>query len=303
MLIDESMAVEFLRTYHPDDWISIFVKSYASGRIGQRILPVELAITRRIQDWLRRENESGMNVYVSLNAVAPRQTSRNRAAIRAIRHVFVDADHDGAAILAGISQRRDLPRPSYVLYTSRQRLHVLWRVRRFTADSSEALQRHLAQTLETDGAATSCTQMTRIPGFVNHKSTIPYLVAITMHEAHRVYEPTDFPMPKMPRPLVRSASPRGRGDAVERARRYVATLPPAIAGQHGDVLTFQVCCRLARGFSLSNVEAMTVLNEWNARCVPPWTHRELLDKLKHARRYGREPIGRLAEKRHCVGMP
>jgi hypothetical protein len=27
-------------------------------------------------------------------------------------------------------------------------------------------------------------------------------------------------------------------------------LPPAIAGQHGDVHTFRVCCRLARGFAL-----------------------------------------------------
>ena len=32
-------------------------------------------------------------------------------------------------------------------------------------------------------------------------------------------------------------------------------------------------------------------NCWNARCEPPWSERELLAKLEHARRYGREPIG------------
>ena len=80
-------------------------------------------------------------------------------------------------------------------------------------------------------------------------------------------------------------------DAVERARRYAAVIPPATAGAHGDLHTFRVCCRLVRGFALSDNEAFAVLTEWNARCQPPWSERELLDKLDRARRYGREPIG------------
>jgi hypothetical protein len=59
------------------------------------------------------------------------------------------------------------------------------------------------------------------------------------------------------------------------------------------VQTFRVCCRLARGFALSDAEAMTVLTDWNARCQPPWSNRELVDKLRRARRYGREPVGGL----------
>lgn len=37
------------------------------------------------------------------------------------------------------------------------------------------------------------------------------------------------------------------------------------------------------------------LDEWNARCEPPWSERELTDKVRRARRYGREPIGGLLE--------
>jgi hypothetical protein len=48
---------------------------------------------------------------------------------------------------------------------------------------------------------------------------------------------------------------------------------------------------------LSDDEALTVLREWNARCEPPWSERELKDKLMRARRYGREPIGGLLEER------
>jgi hypothetical protein len=78
---------------------------------------------------------------------------------------------------------------------------------------------------------------------------------------------------------------------------YLALLPPAIAGQHGDVHTFRVCCRLVRGFVLSDDEALTLLTDWNARCQPPWAERDLIDKLARARRYGREPIGGLLEDR------
>jgi len=70
-------------------------------------------------------------------------------------------------------------------------------------------------------------------------------------------------------------------------------VPPAIAGQHGDRHTFQVCCRMVRGFGLSDTDALALLVDWNARCEPPWSERELRDKLRRARRYGREPIGGL----------
>jgi hypothetical protein len=295
MLIDESMASHVLQTYDPDDWIAIFVKSYASGRIGQRVLPVRLATTRRIQEWLHRENEAGMNLYLSINAVAPKQTSRQRAAIRTVRHVFVDVDQRGEAVLEAISRRHDLPRPSYVLHTSRQRVHVLWRVTGFSPDTSEVLQRHLARELHADMAATSCAQLTRLPGFLNHKYAKPWLVALDHCHAHHVYEPEDFPRPAASPSCRAVIVPRLRADRVERARRYVAAVPPAIAGQHGDTLTFQICCRLVRGFALSNAEAVDVLREWNAHCLPPWTDRELFAKLNSARKYGREPVGGLLE--------
>jgi len=40
-------------------------------------------------------------------------------------------------------------------------------------------------------------------------------------------------------------------------------------------------------------EAVRALSEWNARCEPPWSERELRQKVTNARRYGREPQGGL----------
>jgi hypothetical protein len=230
-----------------------------------------------------------------VNSVVPNQHSRRREAIRSIRHVFIDVDAEATSVLKAIASRRDLPPPSYVLRSSPGRAHVLWRVTTFTPDRVEAFQKDLARQLATDPAATACTQMTRLPGFFSHKYPTPHLVTIEYRDIERRYGPMDFPAPVIfttPTPKVaRSTST----NAVERARRYAATLPPAITGEHGDLHTFRVCCRLARGFALSDDQALELLQAWNARCRPPWSDRELMDKVRRARRYGREPMGGLLE--------
>jgi hypothetical protein len=201
-------------------------------------------------------------------------------------------------VLTAIAARRDLPPPSYVLHSSPNRLHVLWRVSGFAKDGVERLQKQLARELKTDKVATSCAQITRLPGFFNHKYRPAPMVVAEYGAPRRVFPPSAFPVP---RPLVQepaAAQDRPRPinatrDTVERARRYVAAVPPAVAGRHGDADTFRVCCRLVRGFALDDDDAFSVLSEWNLKCQPPWLESELRAKLEGARRYGREPIGGL----------
>lgn len=69
---------------------------------------------------------------------------------------------------------------------------------------------------------------------------------------------------------------------LERARRYVAKIPPAVAGQHGHDQTFAVACALVQGFALAATEASVLLSEYNTRCLPPWSDRELAHKLASA---------------------
>lgn len=298
--VDRGAPLQFLRTaFDHDDWIALLLKRYDSGETVQRVGPALLFQQPNVQAWLRLMNARRFNVYVSVNAVAPGRRSRTRDAIGAIRHVFVEVDHDGRGVLTTINARRDLPAPSYVLHSSPDRVHVFWRATGFSRTAAEQLQKYLARELGADQAATPCSQTTRLPGFLNHKYVPPALVRAKYGRATRVYTPADFPKPPgetaRPRPSLAS---RPRPDAVDRARRYVAALPPAISGQHGDVTTFRTCCRLVRGFLLSDADALAILIDWNARCDPPWSERELLDKIRRARRYGREPLGGLLETRH-----
>ena len=86
------------------------------------------------------------------------------------------------------------------------------------------------------------------------------------------------------RPVVRHACERS---AVERARRYLSAVPGAVSGQGGHAHTFTVAAKLVRGFGLSDVDALSLLSEWNRSCNPPWPARELARKVHEARQRSR----------------
>ncbi len=298
MAIDLEAPLRFLNTaFRPDDWIAVLLKSHDTGGTAQRVGPLSLIANPRFQAWLRAENARRFSVFVSVNAIRPQRKARTRDAISDIRHVFLDADKDGPSVLARIAARPDLPRPSFVIHSSPNRLHVLWRVSGFTKEGAEVLQKRLATEVGTDKAATSCTQLTRLPGYFNHKYRPGAMVAIEYAPGRRVFNPRDFPLaatkstPPSPDPV--NVASIHTSDILERARRYIAAIPPAVAGQLGDTATYRVCCRLVRGFDLGEEDALAVLADWNRACEPPWSEHDLRTKLQAARCYGREPIGAL----------
>ncbi len=68
----------------------------------------------------------------------------------------------------------------------------------------------------------------------------------------------------------------------ERAARYAAAMPPAIAGQQGHSQTFALAVALAHGFNLSEAETNALMVAYNLKCSPPWSDRELKHKVKDA---------------------
>lgn len=69
---------------------------------------------------------------------------------------------------------------------------------------------------------------------------------------------------------------------LERARRYVAAMPAAVSGSNGHNATYAAACALVKGFGLSVAEARPILEEFNGRCAPPWSPKELEHKLAQA---------------------
>ena len=69
---------------------------------------------------------------------------------------------------------------------------------------------------------------------------------------------------------------------IERARRYVAAMPAAISGSGGHDATFAAACALVKGFGLDVGEARPLLQQYNGRCDPSWSDREIEHKLQQA---------------------
>ena len=69
--------------------------------------------------------------------------------------------------------------------------------------------------------------------------------------------------------------------AKDRARAYLAKIPPAIEGQGGHGRAFTTALKLVT-FGLSPDDVFELLSEWNRICEPPWSDGELRHKIGDA---------------------
>lgn len=75
-----------------------------------------------------------------------------------------------------------------------------------------------------------------------------------------------------------------------RCLAYLSNLPPAVSGSGGHSATLRAACECVR-FGLTDGEAMQALAEYNRRCQPAWSERELAHKLASARRLAASESG------------
>ncbi|HEY1188555.1 MAG TPA: hypothetical protein VGE74_12960 [Gemmata sp.] len=86
-----------------------------------------------------------------------------------------------------------------------------------------------------------------------------------------------LPPSSSPRPLA------GGADPVERARKWIARGPGSISGQGGHNRAFEVAQALVNGFELSPSVALgLMLTDFNPKCQPEWSERELEHKIEEA---------------------
>lgn len=192
----EIEAAEFIRRhFEVDDRLAIVLVNKQARSVVQRIATAGRIASPEFQAWLHRQNRQRYEVYMSMNALREGARGRTKADIDLVRHVFLDIDQNGDRALREIRHRPDLPAPSAAMNTSPDKWQVIWRVRDFTKEQAEELQKALARDTGADAAATDCARVLRLPGFYNHKYDRPYLIRLEMSRASgRVYRPQDFPI-------------------------------------------------------------------------------------------------------------
>lgn len=94
-----------------------------------------------------------------------------------------------------------------------------------------------------------------------------------------------FSEPKPP-PARRTAPVVQLPDGIREnlARRWISTQLGAVSGKGGHGRTFGVACQLFSRFGLDLETALVLMTDWNERCTPPWSQRELEHKVRDAER-------------------
>lgn len=184
---------EYLRaSFEPSDRLAILVRNGHRGEAVQRIATAARIAEPSFQDWLRYKNDrEGFDIYVGMNPLKPEARTRTKTDILAIRHLYVDLDHEGPASLRTIERSSMVPEPNYVLSTSPGRFQVIWRVEEASAQQAEALLRAMADKFAGDPAATDSTRVLRLPGFLNRKYDTEFLVKAERYSS-RINRLLDF---------------------------------------------------------------------------------------------------------------
>ena len=286
--------------FEAGDWVGVLLKTYRTGRVGAAD---RAASTRRLSE--RFQALASSHERARLERVRERErrigpAGRGRGtpwrafATCSSRRIATDPGCSRLCRRGRISRRRRT-----CLHSSPGRLHVLWRVARHAtrATSSSCRSDWRANSATDRGGHVERADHAGCRGSSTTSGDRPVRVGIEFLHCDDVVSarrPSRHGPRRRRRQPCRDAPTRHRcaGSRGPCARvPSDASIRPSLDSD-GDLRTFRVCCRVVRGFDLSDDEAMSALSEWNARCEPPWTERELRQKVTNARRYGREPMWR-----------
>lgn len=188
----ELSAQEYVLALHaPEDQIAVLLRNRSHSQTLQRITSAETVVSHEFQRWLKRENQSGSDVFVGMNPLKEGATSRSKENIREIRHVYIDLDEHAPASLARVRESSDVPPPNFVLDTSPAKHQIVWKIEGADMEQAETLLRSLASEFAGDSAATDATRVLRMPGFTNRKYGEDFLVQ-AHYESDRVNSLRDF---------------------------------------------------------------------------------------------------------------
>ena len=85
----------------------------------------------------------------------------------------------------------------------------------------------------------------------------------------------------------------------ERISKWLSAIPGAVSGQGGHNQTYSVACALVNGWALDGASALSWLTQYNSKCQPPWTEKELKHKIDQASTSSHtKPRGHLLGSRH-----
>jgi hypothetical protein len=207
------IAPEFMRRHFmPDDRLCVaMIRRKESGvaEVKQEFMTAREAVSERMQAHLRGANVSGADIYVSANTLRDGSTTRTKADIAEVRHLYLDVDSGGRKAVEAILAADGMPRPHTIVETSPDRHQLFWQVEQFKLAEAEQWMKGIARQHGADPAATDASRFLRVPGFRNCKYQEPHYVRDVTERfgarGEKVYQPEDFPVPVADRQPLQDA--------------------------------------------------------------------------------------------------
>lgn len=242
---------------------------------------------------LDRMNQAGAGVFVCVNGTDG--NGRKKANIRQVRAWWADLD-EKSATLQRVAGPERYPLPPTMVVRSGHGTHLYWvPPSLFACTGNDAtLSRHeqdlrnIATALKpygADSAVCDGSRVMRLPGFYNRKRephglvTLQWAAGKTCERAEVVKA---FPSVDQTEPRTKISAPSPT-KAAGRAAAYLRKCPPGIEGQNGSSTTLRAAILVGPGFDLSEEASVSLLmEEFNPRCVPPWSEKELRRKVQEA---------------------
>ena len=265
---------------------------------------------------LARRNGADAGIFVSVNEMSG--GGRTRALTKSIRGWWMDLDFKGLATIPSLENiLAACPIEPTMIVKTPGGYHLYWladapmacdgEARWITHEQElKAIQRALASH-GSDLQTCFVHQVLRVPGFDHRKGEPTQVETVTLagprysrdqvRKAFGLGEVGQEVAAAGPAPKPASKEPAVGVDpdrADDRAQSYLLTAPIAVQDDGGDITTYKVACTLKDlGCTADNALALMIEN-WNDRCIPPWTLDELSTKVRNAYHYGREQPGSAA---------
>jgi hypothetical protein len=274
--------VEYVRwLFEPPDRLAVLVRNRERGETAQRIATAGKITEDPFQQWLRFKNQKRMaDIYVGMNPLKPEARARTKEDIHSIRHLYLDLDHDAERSLAAVEQSNLVPQPNVVVETSPSKFQLVWRVAGFPQEQAEAVLRAMARKFGGDPAATDSTRVLRLPGFVNRKYDVEFIVSAEIRNERR-FSPHDFRLSTDPTELGQ------RPMRIASNRQASSTRQPLSQSEHDWAFAKR---SLAKGVAAEEVISQIATFRANDKHNPnDYAHRTVAKALAELRESGQIP--------------
>jgi hypothetical protein len=134
---------------------------------------------------------SEAKIYVTANPLRSDRRKRTKDSIAKVRHLYLDFDIDGKALLTSLRTSDTGPTPTTVLSTSLGKYQVLCRIDSFTFERQESTLKLLAIPFGGDPSSRDCNRVLCLPGFRNCKNDSSYPITVK-YPCDSTSNPGDF---------------------------------------------------------------------------------------------------------------